>query len=334
VALSDHHGPNLGQQPDANPGHQHSAHQHSHSHSHSHASVDSRDSERRVLWVMVMTGGFMVAEVVGGVLSGSLALLADAAHMASDSAALLLAWLAFRVARRPPSASKSYGWHRVEVLAAFVNGLTLLVLAAWIGFEAVGRLFAPAPVQGDVMGVVAILGLLVNVLAAWILHRGAHQDNLNMRAALLHVLGDLLGSVAAIVAAGVILLSGWTPIDPLLSLLVAGLVVRGGWDVVRRSSHILLEGTPEAVAPQEIAQIVQSTIEAVVDVHHLHLWSLSSQRLLLTVHVTIKVEADPAAVLADIHRLLQQRFGIAPATVQIETQAKGCVGQACDASTG
>jgi cobalt-zinc-cadmium efflux system protein len=279
---------------------------------------------------MLMTGGFMIAEVIGGMVSGSLALLADAAHMLSDSAALLLAWLAFRVARRPASQNKSYGWHRVEVLAAFVNGLTLLVLAAWILFEAAGRFFAPAPVQGDVMGVVAVLGLLVNVLAAWILHRGAHHDNLNMRAALLHVLGDLLGSVAAIVAAVVILLTGWMPIDPLLSVLVAVLVVRGGWDVVRRSGHILLEGTPEAVAPQDIRETIEHSVDGVVNVHHLHLWSLSSQRVLLTLHATVKPDVDHAAVLRTINQLLQHRFGISHATVQIEAAEHSCASERCD----
>jgi cobalt-zinc-cadmium efflux system protein len=284
-----------------------------------------------VLFVMVLTGSFMIAEAVGGIMSGSLALLADAAHMLSDSAALLLAWLAFRVARRPASAAKSYGWDRVEVLAAFVNGLTLLVLAVWITVEAVGRLFSPAPIEGEVMGVVAVLGLLVNVVAAWILHRGGDHNNLNMRAALLHVIGDLLGSVAAIVAAVVIVLTGWTPIDPILSLLVAGLVVRGGWDVVRRSSHILLEGTPEAIAPEALSRALENEVEGVRGVHHVHLWSLSSQRLLLTLHATIEPDSDQARVLNDIQALLKSQFDIAHATVQLETSPEACHGVNCDA---
>jgi cation diffusion facilitator family transporter len=193
---------------------------------------------------MVLTGGFMGIEVVGGLVSGSLALLADAGHMLTDFAALGLAWFAFRIARRPPDQRRSYGYHRIQVLAAFVNGIVLVAVVGWILVEAVGRLLAPVEVLGGVMLAVAVGGLLVNIAAFALLH-GGDRDNINLRAAAIHVLGDLLGSAAAILAAGVILGTGWMPIDPLLSVLVALLILRSSWLIIKKSAHILLEGTPD-----------------------------------------------------------------------------------------
>ena len=181
-------------------------------HGHTHADADN---QRRVLWAMLLTSGFMLAEVVGGVVAGSLALLADAGHMLTDCASLALAWMAFRIGRRPHDARRTYGYHRFQVLAAFVNGLSLIAIVLWIAIEAVRRLLDPVEVLGGLMLVIAVLGLLVNLAAFWILH-GGDRANLNIRGAALHVMGDLLGSVAAIVAALVIFWDGWVPIDPLL----------------------------------------------------------------------------------------------------------------------
>lgn len=295
----------------------HHHHHHDHAHGHSHGPEVSQDNSRRVFLVMLLTGGYMLVQVAGGILSGSLALIADAGHMLSDTAALGMAWLAFRVARRPADAKRSYGWHRVEVLAAFVNGLALFVLVAWIGVEAAQRLWQPQPVAGLPMLAVAAVGLLVNVVAFVILHRGS-RENVNLRGALLHVLGDLLGSAAAIVAAVVIMATGWSPIDPLLSVLVALLIVRSAWNLVKRSAHILLEGTPSHLPPGEVRTVLEAAIPEVVDVHHVHAWSLTVERSLMTLHVRVAPGADRDAVLERVQSKLHARYGVDHVTVQIE----------------
>ena len=278
-------------------------------------------SERRLLWALLLIGGFMLVEVVGGLLSGSLALLADAGHMLTDAASLFLAWAASRAASRPADALRTYGYHRVQILAALLNGLAFILLVGWIAYEAFQRLRQPVEVLGGMMLVFAVLGLLVNVAAFAILHGGDARD-LNLRGAVIHVLGDLLGSVAAIVAAGVILLSGWMPIDPLLSLLVALLILRSAWSLVKKSAHILLEGTPEDVDVELLRQTIREGVAAVEDVHHVHVWSLTPQRPLLTMHVTVADTRECAPVLAQVKQILKQRFGITHSTIQVE--AGGC----------
>lgn len=275
------------------------------------------DNERRVLAAFVLTAVFMVVEVVGGLISGSLALLADAAHMLTDAAALALAWVAFRIARRPADPRRSYGYHRGQVLAAFVNGAVLIVIVAGIGVEAAQRLAEPVPVQGWTMLAVAALGLVVNLVALVILH-GGDRRNLNLRGAAVHVLGDLLGSAAAVVGAVVILRTGWTPIDPILSVLVGLLVLRSAWLIVRESAHILLEGTPAEIDPQSLRKALMADIPALQDVHHIHAWSLTAERPLITLHACVSDTADSQAVLKNIKQVLASRFGIDHSTVQIE----------------
>ncbi len=298
------------------------AHDHAHEqgHDHGHVAAVSADSERRVLLVMALTGGYMLVQVVGGMLSGSLALLADAGHMLSDTAALGLAWGAFRMGRRPATAAKSYGWHRIEVLAAFVNGMALFAIAGWIVVEAGARLAQPQPVMGPVMLVVAAIGFLVNVAGFAILHRG-HHDNVNLRGALLHVMGDLLGSVAAIIAAVVIIATGWTPIDPLLSVLVAVLILRSAWALISRTGHILMEGAPGHIGRDAVMEALASEIPEVRNVHHVHLWSLTAERTLISLHVTVTDDCDRDHVLDAVHGLLRERFGLEHATVQVEGEA-------------
>lgn len=263
----------------------------------------------------------MLVEVVGGLLSGSLALLADAGHMLTDAASLALAWGASRAARRPADALRTYGYHRVQILAALINGLAFILLVGWIAYEALQRLMQPVEVLGGMMMVVAVIGLLVNIAAFFILHGGSHAD-LNLRGAVVHVLGDLLGSVAAIVAAGVILLTGWMPIDPLLSLVVALLILRSAWYVVKQSAHILLEGTPDDVDVELLRSTISETIDGVKDVHHVHVWSLTPERPLLTMHVSVETEAACGPVLLQVKQLLRERFGISHSTVQVESA--GC----------
>lgn len=287
-----------------------------HGHHHHHQNVHAGD-ERRVLLALVLTGGFMVAEAVGGILSGSLALLADAGHMLADTAALGLAWYAFRIGRRRATPERSYGHHRFQILAALINGGTLLAIAAWIAVEAVRRLFAPVEVLGGTMLAVAVLGLVVNLAAFAILHGGS-RENLNIRGAVLHVMGDLLGSVAAIVAAGVIMWTGWMPIDPILSVLVALLILRSAWVLVRQSWHVLMESAPEGLDVPELRDTLTKAVPGVLDVHHVHAWSLTPERPLLTMHATIADDADHDAVLHRLQHEVAERYGIEHATIQLE----------------
>ena len=289
-----------------------------HDHAHVHDAPAGHDGERRVFWVLLLTAGFMAVEAVGGWLAGSLALLADAGHMLSDTAALALAWVAFRVARRPHDEKRSYGYHRFQILAAFVNGLVLFAIAAWILVEAVGRLRAPVPVLAGPMLAIAVAGLAVNVVSFLVLRAGDRR-NLNVSAALLHVLGDLLGSVGAIAAAIVILATGWTPIDPILSVVVSLLILRSAWDVTRRAGHVLMEGAPEGFDDTTLKADLRAAVPGVLDVHHVHAWMLTSERPMVTLHVQLTPAADHAVALAAIKLRLKERFGIAHSTVQIES---------------
>ncbi|SMF54134.1 cobalt-zinc-cadmium efflux system protein [Tistlia consotensis] len=302
------------------PSHDH-GHDHDHgAHDHSHVPDVGAGNEKRMAVAAALTGLFMLVEAGGGLVAGSLALLADAGHMLTDFAALLLAWFAFRVARRPADWKRTYGFDRFSVLVAFVNGIGLFVIAAVIAVEAVQRFRNPVPVLGDTMLVIAVAGLLVNLLSFWVLH-GADKDNLNVRGAALHVLGDLLGSVAAIAAAVVILLTGWMPIDPLLSVLVVLLILRSAWYVVKESGRILLEAAPRGFDTRAVAADLVA-LEGIEDVHHLHAWSITEKRRMMTLHARIEPGSDgarnPERITAAIKARLKDRFGIAHATVEIE----------------
>lgn len=284
-------------------------------HNHAHG---AEASQRRILWAMLLTGGFMLVEAVGGVLSGSLTLLADAGHMLADVGALALAYAGVRIGRRPADPRRSYGYRRFEVLAAFVNGVALLGLTVWIAAEAIGRLFEPVEILSGVMLAVAAVGFLVNLGSLTIL-RGGEGENINIRGALAHVLGDVLGSLAAIVAALVIRWTGWTPIDSVLSLFVAVLILRSGLAVVRRSGHILLEGTPEGIDVEAIKRDL-AALPGVEEAHHVHVWSLTSGRLLATLHLRLARGARPREVLPAVKARLLDRFGIAHSTVEIDPE--------------
>jgi cobalt-zinc-cadmium efflux system protein len=300
-------------------GHHHhgAAGDHHHPHRHAHHQAEGPNAERRVLAVLALTAVFMVAEAVAGWLSGSLALIADATHMLSDTAALALAYAAFGIARRPSDHRRTYGYHRFEILAAFANGLALFALAAWIVVEALGRLRAPVPVLGGPMLVVAILGLAVNLVSLYLLQSSSH-GNLNVRAAFVHVLGDVFGSIGAILAAVVILATGWTAIDPILSVLVAVLVLRAAWDVTRRSAHVLMEGAPEGFHADEVRADLVANVPGVADVHHVHAWALTAERPLVTLHVRLAEDAEHRSALRAIKSRLASRFGIDHSTVQVD----------------
>ena len=283
-----------------------------HSHNHDAGNI------KRVQFALVLTGAFMIVEVVGGLLSGSLALLADAGHMLTDTMALALAAFAFRVSARPADTKRSYGYQRVQIIAAFVNGLSLLVIVGWILFEAIMRMIEPPEVVGQTMLFVAGAGLVVNVVVFLILHSG-DQENLNIRGAALHVLGDLLGSVAAIVAALVIINTGWMPIDPILSVLVAMLILRSAWSLVRRSAHILLEGAPEWLDVSEMQARIVADVPRVSEIHHVHVWGLTQQHLMLTMHVVLREAVDdPTPVVRRIKETLHSGFGIEHSTIEVE----------------
>lgn len=294
---------------------------------HSHLGHAHGGNARRVGIAAALTGVFMLAEVIGGLVSGSLALLADAGHMLIDFASLSLAWFGFKLARRPADLMRTYGFDRFSVLVAFVNGLTLFVIAGWIVLEAWHRLSEPAPVLGGIMFWVALAGLAVNLLAFWIL-QGGDQENLNLRAAALHVVGDLLGSVAALVAAIVIIFTGWFPIDPILSVVVALIILRSAWSVVRQSGHILLEGSPAGLDSREVKADLEASIPAIADVHHVHAWSITQERPMITLHARVKDGAPSEALVAAIKARLRDRFGVEHATVELEHD--GCADKVRD----
>ncbi len=281
------------------------------------AGPPNADAQRRLLGALCLTGGFMVVEAIGGVLSGSLALLADAGHMLTDTAALGFACIAVLVAKRPIDTERTYGYHRFPVLAAHVNAITLLLLVTWIAVEAVARIRQPVEILEGPMLAVAVIGLLVNLAAFRILH-GGETDSLNVRGAQLHVLGDLLGSVAAIVAALTIMATGWTPIDPILSLLVAVLILRSAVSLLRQSGHVLMEGRPEHLDVADVVRTITEAVPEVSAVHHVHIWSLSPDRPMMTFHARVDRSADHDHVLERVLATLRERFGIRHATVQLE----------------
>ncbi len=297
--------------------HSHSQHDHSHDHDHSHAPTVSSANERKVLISFGFIFTFMVVEAVGGILSGSLALLADAGHMLTDAVALALAYAAFRFGRRAADSKRTFGYLRFEVIAGFVNALTLFGIVGWICYEAWQRLYAPPQILAGPMLIVAIVGLLVNLLVLWIMTRG-ETDHVNVKGAILHVMGDLLGSVGAIVAAIVVYYTGWTPIDPILSVVVAVLILRSAWKLLAKSLHILLEGAPEGASPEQLAEGLMNSVPGLAAVNHVHVWQLTSGRTLATMHVRPAVDEQAKVVVRLVHQALQAQFNIAHATVAIE----------------
>lgn len=289
------------------------------------------DNKRRVGWALIVTAGFMVVEAVGGWLSGSLALIADAGHMLTDSLALAVALYAFRLAEKPSDPRRSYGYQRAQVLAALANGSALVLIVLWIGVEAVGRLLEPRPIAVDTMLLVAVLGLLANTIAFFILH-GGDRNNLNIRGATLHVISDLLGSVAAIIAAVLIALFGWTRVDPLLSLVVAALVLHTAWKLLRQSGHILLEGTPDWLDLEAVRGVISTEVDGVTGVHHMHAWCLTREHPLVTLHAELSPGTDAAAALLAIKRILSSRFKIDHSTIQVEME--GCADESINDSGG
>jgi cobalt-zinc-cadmium efflux system protein len=303
--------------------HMHAAdHRHDHlapDHTHAdHAHTGGQPTrQRRLLFAFALTVVMMLGEAAGGLWSGSLALLADAGHMMVDSLALLLAFVGAWLATKPADARRSYGYGRLEVLAGFVNSLTQFLLVGFIVYEAAGRLLHPGHILSGVMLVVAGAGLVLNLLVLRLLHAHAHDD-VNMASASLHVLGDLLGSAGAVLAALAIRWFGWNWADPVLSILVSLLILSSAWRLLRKSAHILLEGVPDGLDSTEIGDAVRAVNGSVRDIHHLHVWQLASGARMATLHAELHDGGDSADAVPAIHRLLREQYGIQHVTVQID----------------
>ena len=294
-----------------------SAHKCSGHHDHAaHADLDTADGRKRVAIACVITAVFTVVEAIGGIISGSLALLADAAHMLTDSASLALAWLGYWFAAKAPDESHPFGFGRMRVLVAFVNGITLLALAAWIMVEGLLRLLNPQPVAGVIMLVVAIGGLVINLIAAFVLHNG-DNDDINLSGALWHVLGDLLGSVAAIAAAMVIMATDWTPIDPLLSIVVSILVLVAGVRITKRAGHILLQSAPDGLTPTVIRDHLIKQFSEVQEVQPVHVWQLTEDRLVATVCIKAQAGTCVETLRISVKHYLQKKLHVNLVTVEV-----------------
>lgn len=303
----------------------HGDHDHGHGHG-AHVHVDVTD-RRRLLGTLLLTGSMMVIEILGGLISGSLALISDAGHMLTDAAALLLAFLALKFAARPSDEKRTYGFFRFEILSAFVNALTLILMAAVIAWEAIERLQSPEPIRAGIMMAVAGAGLLVNLGGMALLHK---SQSLNVRGAFLHVLGDTLSSVGVLVAAAITWWTGWTLLDPLLSMAIAALIAFGAIKLLRQAIHILIEGAP-AHAPFE--QVVEALlgIDGVSGVHDLHIWTIAQNRHALSAHVVLTSTcslADYGRILAQARAVLDLRFHLDHSTLQLETAAAEKRGEA------
>ncbi|MGV9770389.1 cation diffusion facilitator family transporter [Streptosporangium sp. NPDC003464] len=292
-----------------------------HGHGHGHTEPTAAAAHRgRLAIVLLLTTGVLVVEAVGAVLSGSLALLADAGHMATDAAGVALALFAIWVAGKPASAQRTFGYQRAEILAAAINAVVLLALSAYILYEAVRRFTDPEPVGGTVMLVAAVAGLVANAIGLWLLRRG-QAESLNLRGAYLEVLGDLLGSVAVIVAAVVIALTGWTTVDPIVSVVIALLIVPRTWSLLREAVNILLEAAPKGVDLEEVRRHLMEA-PGVLDVHDLHAWTITSGVPVMSAHVVVeeRVLADGAfgQVLDRLHECLAGHFDVEHSTLQLE----------------
>lgn len=307
----DHEG--HGHHHDHHQGHGHGHHHHGHGHHHG-----NTGNKQGLLIALSITAGIMVLEFAGGLWTNSLALLSDSGHMLSDAGALALSLLALWFAAKPTSVRLSFGFHRFEILAALFNAVTLFVIAGLIIWEAIGRFLHSAVVASGSMMLIACIGLIANLLSAWsLMRKGDVHGNLNLRSAYLHILGDALGSVGAIIAGAVMLLFGWYAADPIISIIVSLLILRGAWSVLKSTLHILMEGTPGSISIGTVKQVLEG-IDGVVDVHDLHVWTITSGIEALSCHLLIKDDRDSQEILQEGITVIERQFGITHATIQIE----------------
>jgi cobalt-zinc-cadmium efflux system protein len=285
-------------------------------HSHHHHHNPSASSKSPLSWLFFLNLVYLFAEIVGGIYSGSLALLADAGHMAIDVFAIALSLCAMWLAQKPPTLKNTYGFHRAEILAALVNGATLVAISVWIIYEAGQRFYAPAHVQGSWMTGVAFGGLLVNLTGLVLIHRHS-RENLNMRGVWLHVLTDTLGSLAALVAGLLVWWFGWDLADPIISIAISVLILYGSWSLLSECVNVLLEGSPRGIDVGEIEKKLRQ-IERVADIHDLHVWTVASGVHALSAHIRVESESDYAQVLNAITCMIRETFCIEHVTVQLE----------------
>lgn len=297
------------------------AHEHNHAgHEHAHNHHKTIDIERRLWWALAITIGIFILEVVGGFLSNSLALKSDAGHLFGDVLALGLSLFATRISRRPPTSKRTYGYNRVEVLAAVINGATLFILAGFIFYEAYWRLLKPEPVRSTLMLVIAVIGLAANLIVMKRLHEAA-GENLNVRAAFLHVLGDMLGSVGVVAGGLIMIFTGNYLADPIISFFVGAIILWGAVSVIREGAHILLEGVPRSIKYGEVKESMEK-IEGVISVHDLHIWTISSSNLALSAHINVVNQSthESRRILQEATELLRVRYNIHHATLQLECE--------------
>lgn len=318
---TDSHSDSRPQSSSASHSHQHShsgSHSHSHGHSHSHSHSHAPDNKKGLLIALIITGGIMFLEFFGGLVTGSLALLSDSGHMLSDTASLALSLVAMIMAVRPASPKNSYGFFRFEIMAALFNGVTLFVISGFIIWEAWQRFFEPPAVASGSMMLIASVGLLANLVSAWsLMRKSGAKDNINIRSAYLHILSDALGSVGALVAGLIMSLFSCYVADPIISVLVALLILRSAWGVIKQAFHILMEGTPQAVNLQEVREALLD-IEGVTEVHDLHIWTITSGMDAVSGHLRIADGMSHQQVLQQALRVVEEQFGLRHATLQIE----------------
>jgi cobalt-zinc-cadmium efflux system protein len=291
-------------------------HHHGHDDSHHHG---TREGNRKGLTIaLLITSGIMILEFFGGIITNSLALLADSGHMLSDTSSLALSLFALWFATRPPSPNKTYGFYRFEILAALFNGLTLFVIAGFIVWEAYERFFEPPTVASGTMMIIASIGLFANLLSAWtLMKKGDVEENINLRSAYLHIIGDALGSVGAIIAGLLMMLFSWYIADPIISVVVALLILKSAWGVIKTTLHILMEGTPIMIDRNEVKQALEE-IEGVLDVHDLHIWTITSGLDSLSCHLLIKDEKEGQDILQQAVHKIEDKFKIKHTTIQVE----------------
>ncbi|OAB25558.1 zinc transporter ZitB [Paenibacillus macquariensis subsp. defensor] len=299
--------------------HHHHGHSHDHhDHSHGHFEEAREGNKKGLLVALIITAGIMFLEFFGGLITNSLALLSDSGHMLSDTSSLLLSLIAIWFASRPPSPNKSYGYYRFEILAALFNGISLFIIAGFIVWEAIGRFSEPPTVASGAMMLIASIGLLANLISAWsLMRKGDVKNNVNLRSAYLHILGDALGSVGAIVAGILMLFFDWYIADPIISVIVALLILKSAWSVIKHSVHILMEGTPLTINQTEIKAVLEE-IDGVIDVHDLHIWTITSGLDSLSCHMLIEDDKNSHTILQEAINIIREKLKIEHTTIQIE----------------
>lgn len=289
-------------------------------HHHTHIAQPDHKSQRKVMIAAVITASYMLVEIIGGLWVNSIALVADGVHMMTDAIALGVAWWGFYMSQKPADERMTFGFQRFQILTAFVNGFTLLLIVGGIVLMAIHRIYEPREVMGKEMFIIALIGLLNNLFVFWLLHSG-NQNNMNMRGATLHFLGDTLGSVAVIAGAIIIFYTGWVLVDPLLSLLMATIIGVGAYRLTKESGHILLEGVPAGYEIQAIAEDLERHFDYLTAVHHIHLWAISEDQVMMTLHAKTDLEHINDHTLCDIKQYLLEQHKVHHVTLQLETDS-------------